>query len=75
MEEKKGELREYAIRTSGHGSGYVASEPERFNLTFDEAVKEVKRWRIVGDTIGGDAIVVHKSGKIYGVEHEKNYFD
>jgi hypothetical protein len=50
--------RVYAVRASGHGLGYQPQNPRRFDMTLAEAEAEVRRWRILADTIGGDAIVV-----------------
>ena len=52
-------IRRFTTRSSAHGSNYVKeSEPERFTQTKQEAENECIRWRLVADTVGGDAIVV-----------------
>ena len=53
--------RNFTTRTSAHGSGFVPNgEPEVFNMTLEEARKDVLFWRSYADTVGGDAIIVHK---------------
>jgi len=55
-------IRKYTTFTSAHGSNFVPDcVPPIFNLTLSEAYAEVLRWRIVADTVGGDAIIVEES--------------
>lgn len=57
-------MKEYAVKASGHGSAYRFNGPPTPLQTLKEAVKDARRWILIADTIGGDAIVVHiPSGK------------
>ena len=49
----------YTTRSSAHGSDFVPlSNPERYEMTLEEAEADVRFWRAHADTVGGDAIVV-----------------
>jgi hypothetical protein len=61
----------YTTRSSGHGSGFVPNEPEKFNMTLEEAISDVDYWRGLACTIGGDAIIVREDGKIIQVGLDK----
>ncbi len=50
--------RKYAIRFSAHNSNYLPLKPKIFNLTLNEAKKQVEEWQVRADTVGGDAIIV-----------------
>ena len=51
--------RRFTTRSSAHGSDYVPlSNPERYDMTLDEAEADVRFWRAYADTVGGDAIIV-----------------
>ena len=52
MSEKK-----YTVRSSAHGSDYLPLKPKEFNMTYEEAEKDVAFWRSYADTVGGDAII------------------
>jgi hypothetical protein len=51
----------YTTRSSAHGSPFVPlATPEVFEMTLEEAREDVRNWRSFADTVGGDAIIVHK---------------
>lgn len=51
--------RRFTTRSSAHGSDYVPlSNPERYDMTLEEAEADVRFWRAYADTVGGDAIIV-----------------
>lgn len=53
--------RRFTTRSSAHGSDYVPlSNPERYEMTLEEAEADVRFWRAYADTVGGDAIVVER---------------
>ena len=51
----------YTTRASAHGFDYQPLIPTTFDMTLEEAKKDVELWRIFADTVGGDAIIVHKT--------------
>lgn len=62
----------YTTRSMAHfdlpPEKYVPNRtPERFDMTYDEAVKDVNWWRNHACTVGGDAIVVRNDGKIFEI--------
>ena len=59
------EDKSYTVMFSAHGSKYTPT-PEVFNMTLKEAREDVRLWISRADTIGGDAIIVHKNGNIVG---------
>lgn len=53
--------RKYTTRTSAHGSDYVPnSNPEKFDMTLEEAQADVAFWKSYADTVGGDAIIIER---------------
>lgn len=59
ISEEQVAARRFTTRSSAHGSDYVPlSNPERYDMTLDEAEADVRFWRAYADTVGGDAIIV-----------------
>lgn len=53
--------RRFTTRSSAHGLDYVPlSNPERYDMTLEEAEADVRFWIAYADTVGGDAIVVER---------------